>query len=123
MDLLRLFDDPSGIGLEVFELGSLHFSSVQIFCCYPFRPNAPIKVGFATGECPVTLWLTKDRDFGTRVALAAVRFNPGTPGSFFEAVCRREEGASSSGFEVDSGLACFMDGSTARELGTRVDAY
>jgi hypothetical protein len=123
MGLQFLFDDPGSAGLTRVEIGSLHRASDSIFCCDPFLPNGPIRTALAPGHYPVSVWIKDMGDWGPRVAFAAVTFHPGTPTCFFEACYDRTETTSSSGFEVDSGLACFMDGTTARMLRGAVDAY
>ncbi len=122
MDLRRLFEPQTSSALERRDIGHVYLTTNQIMCADPFRLNGPILHGFDPGPYPVSLWFKDEPSFGRRVAFAAVTFSREPPTSFFEAVYRTEN-ASSSGVEVHSGLAAFMDARVAATFSDLVDRY
>ena len=99
---------------EIVHLGRLYLPSGKIICSDPFRTSEVsfLRQTVRAGNYDVNLCLVTLADWGRRVALASLTFEDREPAQWLIADYV-VGGEVFTTFQVESGLACFMDLQTA----------
>jgi hypothetical protein len=94
---------------QVATVGKLQLPTGTIVACDPYfcADALPFVRSVEPGEYEVQLSLAHSAEWGTRVALARIIFEPGVEAVRFEEALK--EGAHTSHYFVDSGVGSFMD--------------
>lgn len=110
---------------ELVDLGLLHVPTGRLYCCDPFLAHevGPLDRQVEPGSYRVKLVLRTVPEWGQRVAAAILEINRVRPSRWEVAGYRSDDGTRGTQFEVDAGLACFMDASTCDAFITVLDRF
>jgi len=101
--------DQAFAATEITAIGPVHLPTGSVVACDPYFADGaePFLRKSARGIFQVEIGMVQSTEWGKRVALARMVFQPGVQAVTFQPAVKDAEGT--SGYFVEAGVGCFMD--------------